>query len=342
MDNNLPVFRNESGKLVRVLGDKRDPNKRYKMVSDNNAGYHLEFTEEEERQRDLEEKKWEDDRPKREAEELDRQEKFKDFCESLEYEKRFVAFIDVLGWSDLIEQSKNNPNLVKDLGVCVNNALIMKEFHENSGRIGVSVGNVQFSQFSDCIVVSALPQFGFNITSLDMFVSNIWPIVSMFLKLGYIVRGGITCGDIVHRGNMVYGPALVDAYLLENQDAKNPRIILDRDFANMMGLNQIITGIQVQGYEGYKKTFRKDVDDYMFYDFLQPFTNMPGTPTNKNLLLNNLSTLKPVIDSGLSKYKADTRKLMKYQWLGHYYNSVLEEYSNLRLGLNKYPIKDMK
>ncbi|MPZ37544.1 MAG: hypothetical protein GEU95_05680 [Rhizobiales bacterium] len=44
---------------------------------------------------------------------------------------------------------------------------------------------------------------------------------------GFLLRGGITIGDIVHDGEAVFGPALIRAYDLERLHAQYPRVILD-------------------------------------------------------------------------------------------------------------------
>lgn len=41
-----------------------------------------------------------------------------------------------------------------------------------------------------------------------------------------LVRGGITSGELYVDGDVVFGPALVEAYLLEDKCAKDPRIII--------------------------------------------------------------------------------------------------------------------
>ena len=47
------------------------------------------------------------------------EEEAKKFRESLIYENRIVAFIDVLGWYNAITKSDNDPELTKDLGVAL-------------------------------------------------------------------------------------------------------------------------------------------------------------------------------------------------------------------------------
>lgn len=52
---------------------------------------------------------------------------------------------------------------------------------------------------------------------------------------GFLLRGGITIGEIVHDGECVFGPALNRAYELESQIAKYPRFVLDPDIKDELG-----------------------------------------------------------------------------------------------------------
>jgi hypothetical protein len=46
---------------------------------------------------------------------------------------------------------------------------------------------------------------------------------------GFLLRGGITIGDIVHDEEAVFGPGLNRAYELESEVARYPRFVIDRE-----------------------------------------------------------------------------------------------------------------
>ncbi|MEX0723503.1 MAG: hypothetical protein WD053_06490 [Gracilimonas sp.] len=95
----------------------------------------------------------------------------------------------------------------------------MKSFgNSNSAR--------QITQFSDSIVVS------FQLTDKNAFIQlldDIMQIVVNFILKGYLVRGGITYGKLLHEENIVFGPAMISAYELESKIAIYPRIIFDKE-----------------------------------------------------------------------------------------------------------------
>ena len=50
------------------------------------------------------------------------------------------------------------------------------------------------------------------------------------MSKGILLRGGITVGQLCHKDNIVYGPAMVEAYELESKSAIYPRVIVSEKF----------------------------------------------------------------------------------------------------------------
>jgi hypothetical protein len=79
----------------------------------------------------------------------------------------------------------------------------------------------------------------------------------------------------LHRESLVYGPALVRAYDLENNYSRVPRVVLDEPIAHVWG-----PGLRVQTGDGrllgFRKTWRKDNDGWFFFDYLADQFSMPG------------------------------------------------------------------
>jgi hypothetical protein len=223
----LPVYRRDTdGKLIRVPNDIRDPKRRYHRITSPTETYDLEFTDDEEKQRDAEEAKWEVERPQREKESARQREESEKFKNSLIYEDRIVAFLDILGWRSKIKQSVNDPELTKQLGVTLDILEKHAHFVDNTKNMGFP-GDPQVTHFSDSIVLSVLK----NDATCRQLIIYIQSITRTLLSLGMLVRGGISSGKLVHKGSNVYGPSLNDAYDLEHKEAKSPRIILDRTLA---------------------------------------------------------------------------------------------------------------
>lgn len=321
----MPVYKLVNGELVRKPGDIQDPSRRYGAVVNVQTGesYLREFTEEEERQANENAAKWEAEKPLREAEERQRAEEAEKYRESLVYENRIVAFLDILGWKEAIKKSSKDCELTKHLGVSIKNIETYAQFLDKSRQMfGDSefCKDQQLTHFSDSILLSVK-------ADKDGQSSLLWilqPIVSQLLNLGLFVRGGIAYGGLIHRNAIAYGPALIKAYELE-QTAVYPRIVLEPMLADEWGRGQRYYHDELFLTD---KTWRRDKDGLSFYDFLQPF--MAGHFDKSSHTIDGvrviLEQVRPKIIANLSIFKNDPRVSMKYGWLAAYFNEMIDEY----------------
>jgi len=239
----VPVFRVVNGQPVRVPGDVRDPKRRYSSVANAQTGdsYLREFTDEEERQRDAEEAAWAAGQPQREAEAKRREEEALLFRQSLKYEARIVAFLDVLGWSQVIEASVSSVAITQSLGIAMKGLGSHVKLNQWQRENGPWPGDPMITHFSDSLLISFAADRAAQ-TSLEM---TLGAIIHGLLLSGFVVRGAISCGLLIHREWLAYGPAFIRSYQLESTHAKMPRIILDRPLAEAWG-----PGIPIQNRDG--------------------------------------------------------------------------------------------
>lgn len=155
---------------------------------------------------------------------------------SASYEVRTVAFIDILGFSDLVVRSAKDVQFLNRL----HQALRIVQHQGRTwatqamtGRGGVEKATAQLAAmdfrsqaFSDCIVLS---QRGTFVVLLFLSVAQ---LVMALLELGVLVRGAIALGPLYHDGSIVFGPALIEAYHLESRCAKFPRILVSEAVFN--------------------------------------------------------------------------------------------------------------
>jgi hypothetical protein len=165
-----------------------------------------------------------------------------DFKRNPTYERRVVVFYDMLGWRSEIDSAGSDPTKIGNL-----RRLILS----HTRVLRMPTGRpVNVSTFSDNVVIStsidqdAIPHFLLSIAAMQL----------MTASLHFLVRGGITVGDIYHDSESVFGPGLNRAYELESKVAVVPRIVIDKDV------------IDIRRIEGF----------YAFEDglyFLDPFTS---------------------------------------------------------------------
>lgn len=167
-----------------------------------------------------------------------------------EYEKRIVAFVDVMG----MKARMANAREPKDFTMYVS---AMSLF----ANLGYLKGKLHVTMFSDCMyivadklyidyVISMLANFAykllFNISfSIDKDKQGNYTSFHETLD-PYKLRGGITYGEvfvldeeaekrnITSHSNILFGPAVIRAYSLESTIAVYPRIIVDDAFLQLM------------------------------------------------------------------------------------------------------------
>jgi hypothetical protein len=126
------------------------------------------------------------------------------------YEKRAVLFLDILGFSELVQSGKER-RLLAALQHVQGRAI---EAHEG--------GKVAFTAFSDCIVVSTPLLAGSGALRLVKYARL---LALDLLSRGFLTRGAVVVGDLYQEEGIVLGPALVTAYHLESKKALYPRIL---------------------------------------------------------------------------------------------------------------------
>ena len=180
----------------------------------------------------------------------DNQNLLADYLRDPHYERRVVVFCDVLGWRDHIDKASNDPKKIGDLRRLILHASRSLNLREKL--------DLRISTFSDNIVISqALSE------KTQMLVQQMALLQLGVLFEGFLLRGGITIGDIVHDNQVVFGPGLNRAYEIESKIARYPRIVLDpklpsATFGNLGGLPDSEGGIT------FLEPFRPE-----FFEFLR-------------------------------------------------------------------------
>lgn len=322
----VPVFRVENGERVRVPGDVRDPNRRYHAVGGENGTYHLEFTEEEERQRDQEEAEWEALAPEREAERKRQERDAKHFRDSLRYETRVVAFLDVLGWSQAIAASEKSADIVQQLGVAMaglNSHVEMSRWQRRHGGPDGWPGDPMITHFSDSLLIS----FRADEHAKSCLEWTLSSVIQQMLFNGFVVRGAVCCGPMLHRESLAYGPALIAAYKLERDAALWPRVILEPTLGQLWEEGAPVLS-QNGATLGHHKPWRCFEDNWLFFDYLGLHQRLfDADPKEFANSMNGIFMPKwrKLIGEKLLEHANTASISAKYAWLARYFNKTCEE-----------------
>lgn len=219
------------------------------------------------------------------------------------YEDRYVAFIDILGFSELVKRTESEPEFIEKLATILEALKASEELSKKREQGNAKDHGLRISSFSDCILLSANSN---NIGSCVLAVTCIHLCLQL-LSHGIFTRGAISPGKLIHTNQVALGQGLIDAYRLENKVAVYPRIILDKKI-----VAELFSKSSMQSSPSF---VRRDSDGlYHLHIFQSPLSTMVlnGSPEN-NMTLGRREIEKAVNDLDMSiKAKAG--------WLARYFN----------------------
>lgn len=129
------------------------------------------------------------------------------------YEQRYIAFLDVLGFSTMVEQSNSGAAREE----------IYRIIHTLRNGVGFGGDNdTRITQFSDCVVLSSRP----SRSAVFWILTAAQYLAATFIEQGVLIRGGIAFGPLIHDDTALFGPAMLTAYRLDASGGA-PRILLD-------------------------------------------------------------------------------------------------------------------
>lgn len=149
----------------------------------------------------------------------------------IEYKECYIAFLDILGFKKLINEK--SCEYIYKIFEKIKNSYEIKE-----GKIDSENDTVMWDELPKLIISTKLISDSICLSvevnkenSLLFLTWICYRIQCELLKLDIpiFVRGGIVKGNIYIKDNVVFGPGLTKAYLLEEENAKFPRIIMTKD-----------------------------------------------------------------------------------------------------------------
>jgi hypothetical protein len=164
------------------------------------------------------------------------------------YESRYVLFIDILGFKNMIQSGEWSPGAI---------VAALRKAERTAGEDGV---RIRASQFSDSIIMSVPDdEFGFySITSAAFFLAI------ELVQHGVLLRGGISKGRIYHNENICFGPAVLSAYALE-QRATFPRVVLEANLLDRAKWPDSMDASEKREYRHHNVPFDRDGQRFVDY-----------------------------------------------------------------------------
>jgi len=219
-----------------------------------------------------------------------------------QFADRCLLFLDVLGFSTLVNEGRHAELLP-----------IIQERKKQVFRLSNMQGSarsadLQATLFSDCIVVSCLPNSEHSFELISNYASY---LQNHFLWKGILCRGAIVIGPTHHKDNIIIGKAMIDAYHIESKEAFYPRILVTDDFKSRLE-NALLR------YEDSPiTTWRKSI---LFTDsdgraIINPFMNA-DTPNIQSGIIRDVD-IAPLVSKMrcLAKRQSKPAYAAKYDWM---------------------------
>jgi hypothetical protein len=232
-----------------------------------------------------------------------------------EYKEKIVAFIDILGFENIVRRLASDP----DLFCALKSALKRIKDVEHEGR----KHNLEVSVFSDSIVVTA-----HKTEFLGLMNTVVW-LQRELLQAGIFIRGGMAVGPVYHENGILFGEGMLSAYRLESKAAIYPRIVFSNQLAE---IDPNVTSFVTEA----------DSDSVRF---INPFLFSMGPlfeeelaeKTETNFMIN-LRKIKYHILQGIAR-STEEDHLAKYMWMADRFNRAITRieaaYADSRGGMEK-------
>jgi len=236
--------------------------------------------------------------------------KIEDLFSLNEDENNFVCFLDILGFTNLIQSPDRGPKFERILAAVQERIEFDEQAHPH----------LSYIFFSDSIIIGCREAY---------FRHLLWKICQIqnsLLEAGFASRGGMDCGDVFTKrvgtgggvvsakGLNVFGKAYIDAYLMERDLARVPRVLISdaafeagsksekgKKYASLLVDSDTLDGCR------FVNSFKRIVH----HDKLTTMTKY-NTASKK---LSTLTKWQEVVDENLKVAGDNKRLIEKWQWL---------------------------
>ncbi len=209
-----------------------------------------------------------------------------------ELKQHFVAFLDILGFSQMVEAGGDSvsENLQK-----------LYRCHQAAAAIFAEDANCSITQFSDSIVLSK----PYDPNEFKWFAEAIANYQRLLLNEGLLCRGGVAVNTHFSNNSFTFSAGLIDAYRIESQHARYPRIVVSQDLLELV--------LPPLGAGKLPKYLAKEDDGLVFVDYL--WVTRSKSPGKLS------AVIKDVVAALGSSDSASVRE--KGRWLASYSDFVL-------------------
>lgn len=243
------------------------------------------------------------------------------------FENRYIAFLDVLGFKEMLNESKND--LIKNYieGITSFDALSkLRNYDFTKKEFKNGIPDLEFVTVSDSTIITTID----SPAGLRLILEFCQLVQTNLLLSNIYIRGAISYGERYYNQelNIMLGKGIVQAYNLEKA-AILPRIIIDPKIIQHNKLNKELF-IDKHRYStntdklihSYHEKSNKSLDHNAFFvDYLDNIIGSFIASTNTTLSDKIISNLMHNLYSSQSVYE-------KFLWLKDYFLETIYDYRN--------------
>jgi hypothetical protein len=236
-----------------------------------------------------------------------------------EYRDRYCAFVDILGFRQLIEQLRTSTASFEALHN------LLKRIHGANSGAAIDMDSTDFraQSISDAVAISTTV----SAVGLDQLFQTLQSLSLDLLSEGYFVRGAVVRAPLYHDDQTDFGEASVKAYHFESEVAKYPRIVVTQEVREDM-----ISYIgQAKGIYPKMDILRQSSDGPMYLDILQPVVSLLRKGDSPVRILSGSEQdthhryirIRDKIQERYGEAMDDPRHFEKVRWFARYWNEVI-------------------
>jgi hypothetical protein len=248
------------------------------------------------------------------------------------YDIGLLTYLDVLGFSDLIDESKADPSAIEKI------ARILQTFEKQftgGGRVIIDQNNrpknvSHYWNFSDLMVrLTMFDEPEDLVQYLNWELLNLAHRQMAAVSEGIVLRGAVTLDGIYHRDRLIFGPALVKGYLMERDLAVYPRVVVDDKLLKKVYASYPKTASRL--WPEYLTTGEDGLEfvDYLTGTFMDKYSGRVHSPTSTRDILT--SHKQAVLDKMKELNNKDPKRRAKAWWMWNYHNRCIDKIRSLRL-----------
>jgi hypothetical protein len=250
------------------------------------------------------------------------------------YERRIVAMVDILGFSEIVQQARTKADkfkLLRDVLNTVEGQVNRLEEYRQlcnpppSHRVSfLSRTDIRMAAFSDCYLIS--DECSDEVSGAKV-MTAVQALGSHLLTQGILTRGAIVCGEAYHDDRIAFGPAIIKAHKIEQDVAKYPRIIVT---------DEVLEALDWEIQTFWEGIVRRDIDGSRFINvFTTPLSASEPIVNNTTRLeeAEFLAKIRTELEKKLNQERAtepanpeSLKKLTNLKWTIHYFNLEAEKH----------------